>query len=114
VVKRTDRSDLVTGDDGTSAAPVAESVRRASPMSRKRTIGSRWRQRATRCRTAGGVGTGSAPRSGVFVSTAASVSLVVSPSNSLRPVNISQSTTPNAQMSARLSTALPRACSGAM
>ena len=30
------------------------------------------------------------------------------------PLNISNSTTPNAQMSARLSTALPRACSGAM
>ena len=32
----------------------------------------------------------------------------------MRPVSISYSTTPNAQMSARLSTAFPRACSGLM
>ena len=38
----------------------------------------------------------------------------VSPSNARRPVSISKRTTPNAQMSARLSTARPRACSGAM
>ena len=37
-----------------------------------------------------------------------------SPSNARRPVSISYSTTPNAQTSARRSTALPRACSGAM
>ena len=37
-----------------------------------------------------------------------------SPSNARRPVSISKSTHPNAQMSARLSTGLPRACSGLM
>ncbi len=87
---------------------------RASPMSRSRSRGSRSRQRATSWRTVDGVAGGSAPRSGGCVSTAASVSLIVSPSNSRRPVSISHRTTPNAQMSARLSTARPRACSGAM
>ena len=51
---------------------------------------------------------------GSRVRTAASTSLTVSPSKSLRPVSISKSTTPKAQMSARRSTALPRACSGDM
>ena len=69
-------------------------------------FGSRSRQRRSSCRIAGGVVAGSASRSGVFVSTAASVSEIVSPSNSRRPVSISKSTTPNAQMSARLSTGL--------
>ena len=39
--------------------------------------------------------------------------MTVSPPNSRRPVSISYSTTPNAQMSARLSAVRPRACSGA-
>ena len=47
-------------------------------------------------------------------STAARVSETVSPSNALRPASISYNTTPNAQMSALLSTDLPRACSGDM
>ena len=42
------------------------------------------------------------------------MSLTVSPANRRWPVNISHTITPKAQMSARLSTALPRACSGAM
>ena len=65
-------------------------------------------------RTVGGVVAGIAPRSGSRVSTDASVSLSVSPPNGRWPVTISYSSTPNAQMSARLSTSLPRACSGAM
>jgi len=36
------------------------------------------------------------------------------PPNTIRPASISNNTTPNAQMSARLSTGLPRACSGDM
>ena len=40
--------------------------------------------------------------------------VMVSPANRRSPVSISHSTTPNAQRSARLSTALPRACSGDM
>ena len=47
-------------------------------------------------------------------STAASVSETVSPSKAFCPASISYSTAPKAQMSARLSTALPRACSGDM
>jgi hypothetical protein len=46
------------------------------------------------------------------VSTCASVSETVSPLNNGLPLSISHSTTPNAQMSARLSTVFPRACSG--
>jgi hypothetical protein len=42
------------------------------------------------------------------------VSLTVSPWKSRFPVSISYSTTPKAQMSARLSTGFPRACSGDM
>jgi hypothetical protein len=38
----------------------------------------------------------------------------VSAANALRPLSISYSTQPNAQMSVRLSTARPRACSGLM
>ena len=57
---------------------------------------------------------GRAFHSGSLVRTAASVSETVSPWNSRCPVSISYSTTPKAQMSARLSTGLPRACSGAM
>jgi hypothetical protein len=46
------------------------------------------------------------------VSTAPSVAKTVSPLKATSPVSNSYSTQPNAQMSARLSTALPRACSG--
>ena len=42
------------------------------------------------------------------------VSATVSPAKATRPVSISKSTHPNAQMSVRLSTARPRACSGLM
>ena len=52
--------------------------------------------------------------SGSVFSTAASVSETVAPSNRRFPVSISQSTTPKAQRSARLSTVVPRACSGLM
>ena len=45
---------------------------------------------------------------------AAIVSETVSPRKGGRPVNISYNTQPNAQMSVRLSTAFPRACSGLM
>ena len=45
---------------------------------------------------------------------AARASLGVSVMNARRAVSISNSTQPNAQMSARRSTGRPRACSGAM
>ena len=57
---------------------------------------------------------GASARSGSTLSTAAMVSETSSPANSRCAVSISNSTTPKAQMSARLSTALPRACSGDM
>ena len=62
----------------------------------------------------GGVAAGRVAQSGSRVSTAASTSQTVSPANSRAPVSISKSTTPKAQTSARLSTGLPRACSGDM
>ncbi len=51
---------------------------------------------------------------GVSFITEASVSVTDSPAKTVRPLSISASTTPNAQMSARRSTGLPLACSGDM
>ena len=62
----------------------------------------------------GGVAGGSAVQSGDRSRTAAIVSEIVAPGNAMRPVIISNSTQPNAQMSVRLSIASPRACSGLM
>ena len=59
-----------------------------------------------------GTAAGDRSHSGSLIITAASVSDTVSPSNTRCPVSISKRTTPKAQMSARLSTGLPRACSG--
>ncbi len=61
-----------------------------------------------------GASGGSDPQSGSLLRTDASTSLTVSPSKSRLPASISNSTTPKAQMSARLSTVRPRACSGDM
>ena len=62
-----------------------------------------------------GVAAGSAAQSGSRSRIAASdVGDSSSPANAGRPVSISYSTQPNAQMSVRLSTAWPRACSGLM
>ena len=61
-----------------------------------------------------GVCAGRALQSGSRSRIAAIVSETVSPRNAGRPVSISYSTQPNAQMSVRLSTAFPRACSGLM
>ena len=63
---------------------------------------------------AAGVCSGSAAQFGSSLRIATSVSVTVSPSKALFPVSISYSTHPNAQTSARLSTGLPRACSGLM
>jgi hypothetical protein len=62
----------------------------------------------------GGTEGGSASQAGSLLMTFASVSATSSPPNARRPVSISNSTAPKAQMSARLSTVLPRAGSGAM
>ena len=61
-----------------------------------------------------GVDAGSRVRSGSRSMTFASTSVISAPGNARVPVSISYRTTPNAQMSARRSTALPRACSGGM
>ena len=87
---------------------------RASPMSRNRCFGSFCKQRCKRTRTRIGVAAGSCDQSGSSLITAASVSVTDSPRNAILPVSISYSTQPNAQMSARRSTALPFACSGDM
>ena len=76
---------------------------RASPMSRSRRPLSFSRQRRTSRRIVSGAVAGNAAHSGWCSSTAASVSLTVLPSKALRPVSISKSTHPNAQMSVRLS-----------
>ena len=83
-------------------------------MSRNRRLASFSRQRRINRATAGGVVPGSWLQSGSRSMIAATVSVTVSPGNARRPVSISYSTQPNAQMSVRLSTALPRACSGDM
>jgi hypothetical protein len=83
-------------------------------MSRNRRLGSLSRHRRSSDRTDAGVDDGSADHSGTVLTTETIVSVTVSPVNARRPVSISKSTTPNAQMSARLSTGLPLACSGAM
>lgn len=96
--------------------PAAERVVqfRASAASASRRCRSFSRQRRKRRRTDEGVSGRSACHGGSVFNTAASVSETVAPSNKSRPVSISQTITPNAHRSARLSTAIPRACSGAM
>jgi serine/threonine protein kinase len=64
--------------------------------------------------TAAGVDPGSRLHSGSRSRMAASASLTVWPANARRPVSSSNRTQPNAQMSARVSTGMPRACSGLM
>src|SRR6185503_14631656 len=86
----------------------------ASPAERRRCLGSFARQRRSSVLTLAGVSGGSALQSGSVFKTDASVSLTVSPSNGRLPVSISYRSTPSAQVSARLSTARPRACSGLM
>ena len=87
---------------------------RASPISRSLNFGSRSRQRSISVRRAGGVSAGRRSSLMGSLMTAAIVSVTVSPSKRRSPLSISNSTTPNAQMSARVSTAFPRACSGLM
>ena len=99
-------------------------------LGRRRSVAARYARR--RCRAAaaadrargsaaaalahaGGIAPGSARQSGSSLSTAASMSATrPRPRTVACPVSASHRHTPNAQMSARLSTALPRACSGAM
>ena len=84
----------------------------ASPMSRSRFFALRSRQRRSSARIVAGVSRGNWSKSIGLANTPASVCETVSPSNRRWPVSNSNNTTPNDQMSARLSTALPLACSG--
>ena len=70
-------------------------------------LGILFRQRVSNRRRAKVSARARRVHSGSFIITAASVMEMSSPSNARRPVSISNSTTPNAQMSARLSTGLP-------
>ena len=97
-----------------AAGSISSSSSRASPIALSRLRGSFWRHRRSNRRTDGGTSAGSTLKSGSVLSTDARTSEMSSPSNARRPVSISYRTTPNAQMSARLSTLLPFACSGAM
>ena len=101
-----------TGTSPASPASMAASASRASPTSRSRLFGLRSRQRRRRSWSAGGVAGGSFARSISLLRTPASVSLTVSAAKSWRPVSISWRTTPNAQMSARLSTVPPAPAPG--
>ena len=76
---------------------------RASPISRTRCREFFSRHRCNRRRAAAGVVSGSAVQSGSRSRIAAIVSETVSPAKACRPVSISYSTQPNAQMSVRLS-----------
>ena len=87
---------------------------RASPMSRSRDRGFLRRQRSSSARTSGGVVLGSVSHAGSLLITSARMCPVVSPLKSARPLSISNRTTPNAQMSVRVSVACPAACSGLM
>ena len=87
---------------------------RASPMACSLCLRSRSRHLCSSLRILGGVADGSALQSGSPRRTPARISVTDSPGNARLPVSISYSTTPNAQISLRLSTAAPRACSGLM
>ena len=102
------------GADVGAASSRSPSSSRASPMCCRRVFGSRLKHRRSTRRTPAGVSLGSAFHLTSARRTAASVSETVSPLKSFRPESVSWSTTPNAQISARRSTGLPRACSGLM
>jgi hypothetical protein len=107
---------LADAPSSSSGAPrsASSSATRTSAISCWRFFGFRSRHRRSKRLTDGGVAAGSSFHRGSRVRTAASTSETVSPSKSRRPVSISKSSTPKAQTSARLSTGLPRACSGDM
>ena len=72
------------------------------------------RQRRSKSRTLTGVSGGSSRQSGSLFKIAASVSETDSPWKTSRPIRHSKSTQPKEKMSVRLSSGLPRACSGLM
>ena len=96
-----DRSGESGGSGGLTPSSISS---RATPTCGRRFRTSRSKQRRSSVRTADGVSAGRASRSSSVLRTAASVSEMSVPPNAWRPVSISNSRTPNAQMSARLST----------
>ena len=86
-----DAADAALGDSSRIGAATdigaraVSSATRASPMSLRRRDGSRSRQRVSSVRTCAGVSAESCVQSGSFLSTAATVSDTVSPSNSRCP-----------------------------
>ena len=99
---------------GAVVSNAPSSARRIAAMSGIRCFWSFWRLRRKKTSSVGETFPGTRLQSGSERTTAASVSVMSSPGNARLPVNISNNTVPNAQMSARLSTVLPRACSGDM
>ena len=86
--------------------------KRAAAAESRRRVRSFCRQRRSSLRMGAGVLAGKRFQSGSRSMTRAIVSETPSPANADCPVSISNSTQPKAQMSERLSTALPPACSG--
>lgn len=116
--------DQVVRDDmaGWTKAPSVEdgevntssiSIRAPAAESRRR-LGSFSRDRRSNRRIPEGTPPGSTLQFGSLLTTATIVSVASSPGKARVPVSISNSTQPSAQMSVRLSTASPRACSGDM
>ena len=103
--------------DGTKvsgALPASSISRRASPMSRRRLPRFFCRHRRSRRWTAVGVLSGKLSQPGSRSMILARVSVTVSATKGVLPVSASNKQQPKAQMSVRLSTSVPRVCSGIM
>ncbi len=100
---RTSRRRVAVASSRAAGFEASSISNRATPMSARRSLRSFARLRRSSRRIDAGVSAGSAAQSGSPRTTAASVSVTLSPANVALPVNISNSTQPNAQMSARLS-----------
>ena len=109
----TDPADRPSAAGVLRASSISNCVR-ASAMSRSRRCGSFCRHCVRSLCTLSGVDGGSPLQSGSRSTMAANVSVTVSRAKAARPESISYSTQPNAQISVRLSTDSPRACSGLM
>ncbi len=96
----------------TFPASISSISKAASPISRMRRWTSFSRQRRSRRTTGGGTSLGTSCHSGSSLRRLASVSEIESPPNGGRPTRASKRQQPNAQMSLRLSTLRPVACSG--
>jgi hypothetical protein len=104
---------VAAGSSGTPPSR-SSSCTRASPIAWSRRFGSFSRHDRRSRRRLGGTPAGSKRQFGSVLRTDANVSEIVSPVNRRWPASISKTTTPNAQISARLSAGRPLACSGLM